>query len=267
MRPRSRDRSTGWSPRPESTAPSGATTTLAKTATASLPAGRSGRGKCFNYGRNCPYPKKGRQDEEARGQKRGTVSALTEEEEDPQTEMQHLKQRMEELQASLPDNEPTPVVNTVAADKKGPGGTLGPGVFVDVCVNGVPTRALVDTGSPATIASLDFVLGLFVKEKKPQQTAAEWKEAVLGRLSPPSVTLRAYSGHKLKVTAQVCLRLTYGWRTVEANVLVLREAPNDLLLGTDVQPQLGFSVVADSAEKLTDLLTGKDHVGVPARSW
>ena len=89
MRPRSRGQSTGWSPCPESTAPSGATTTLAKTATASIPAGRSGRGKCFNCGleghlaRNCPYPKKGRQDEEARVQKRGTVSALTEEEEDP----------------------------------------------------------------------------------------------------------------------------------------------------------------------------------------
>jgi hypothetical protein len=33
---------------------------------------------------------------------------------------------------------------------------LGPTVFVPVAVNGVTTKALIDTGSPATIISLDF---------------------------------------------------------------------------------------------------------------
>lgn len=35
---------------------------------------------------------------------------------------------------------------------------LGPTGFASMAVNGVPTEALVDTGSPATIVSLQFVL-------------------------------------------------------------------------------------------------------------
>ena len=38
------------------------------------------------------------------------------------------------------------------------GPRLGPTVYVPVAVNGVSTDALVDTGSPATIVSLEFAL-------------------------------------------------------------------------------------------------------------
>ena len=114
-----------------------------------------------------------------------------------------------------------------------------------ILVNGVPTQALVDTGSPATIISLDFVIDIFTKERKKEQTPAQWKEATWKRFSQPAILLRAYSGHKLNIMVQVSLRLTHGSRTVEAMVLVQEGAPNEFLLGTDLQPKLGFALVAE----------------------
>lgn len=56
------------------------------------------------------------------------------------------------------------LLNTVAAKTEAEG-HLGPSVLAEVSVNGVPTQALVDTGSPANVTSLDFLLGFLVKEK------------------------------------------------------------------------------------------------------
>ena len=44
-------------------------------------------------------------------------------------------------------------------------------------------------------------------------------------------------------------------------MLVQPGAPNHLLLGTDTQPKLGFSLVAESEETSIDLLTGKERIG------
>ena len=56
--------------------------------------------KCLNCGleghiaRACPYPRKGRRDEEARGQRRGTMSALVREGDDVEKEIEELKQKL-----------------------------------------------------------------------------------------------------------------------------------------------------------------------------
>ena len=39
-------------------------------------------------------------------------------------------------------------------------------MFAEVLVNGVLTRTLIDTGSPATIISLDYALDLFAVKQK-----------------------------------------------------------------------------------------------------
>ena len=44
---------------------------------------------------------------------------------------------------------------------------------------------------------------------------------------------------------------------MDAVVLVQKGAPNDVLLGTDVQPQLGFSLLMATSEKRVDLLVGE----------
>ena len=68
-----------------------------------------------------------------------------------------------------------------------------------VLVNGIPTQELIDTGSPATVVSLEFVLDVFVKEKEEHKTPAQWREETFEKFRPPSVLLKAYSGHKLNI--------------------------------------------------------------------
>ena len=72
------------------------------------------------------------------------------------------------------------------------------------------------------------------------------------------VRLKAYSGHRLNILSQVNLSLTHGSRTIEAVVLVQEGAPHKLLLGTDLQPKLGFRLLVEEEASLTDLLTGEE---------
>ena len=47
---------------------------------------------------------------------------------------------------------------------------LGPTVYAPVAVDGVTTNALVDTGSPATIVSLEFALKVLRRNRPEEQT-------------------------------------------------------------------------------------------------
>ena len=136
--------------------------------------------------------------------------------------------------------------------------TLGPAIYTELRVNGMPTRA-VDTGSPATIISLDHVTKILTSEVGSQQIDSQWEEKTIRKFSMPKVSLSAYGGHQLNTLRQICLRLSQGGQTVDGVVLVQPGAPNDLLLRTDFQPKLGFRLVMETPEKLVDLLTGEEH--------
>jgi hypothetical protein len=177
-------------------------------------------------------------------------------EDDTKDQVERLTQILEKLEQKLAPE--SGMLSTVAAE---PGGRskLGPSVTARVYVNGHPTEALIDTGSPATVVSLEFVLDAFVKGRTGGQSPLEWKEETRKRFSLPSIALKAYSGHKLDIQYQVCVELTHGNRTIETVVLAQEGAPHDLLLGTDLQTKLGFALVAEDGSKLTDLLTGEEH--------
>ena len=87
--------------------------------------------------------------------------------------------------------------------------------------------------------TLEFVIDIFVRERRDHQTPAQWRAETLTKFSPPSVLLKAYSGHKLNILSQVWM------------------IPTKLLLGTDLQSQLGFSLVAETGTTFNDLLTGE----------
>lgn len=106
------------------------------------------------------------------------------------------------------------------------------------------------------VISLETLLDIFVQEKTDQQTPAEWRAYTFKKFSPPSVQLRAYSGHKLNIMSQLDLTFSYVSRTTDATVLVQDRAPHNLLLRTDLHSKLGFTLVAEVIEKTTDLLTG-----------
>ena len=88
------------------------------------------------------------------------------------TKVEQLSKRLQDLEGKLVQKGQTQVLNSVAVDQE-PGVEdclLGPSVTAKVLVNGVPTEALIDTGSPATVVSLDFVLNVFGKEEAEHQT-------------------------------------------------------------------------------------------------
>ena len=116
----------------------------------------------------------------------------------------------------------TSTVHTVAADISD--SQLGPTVFTEILVNGVPTKALADTGSPATIISLDCALNLFADQGDQQQTPEQVVQRTIGKFSPPDTSLRNYGGDPLDIVSQTRLNLTQGGCAVDTIVLVQRGA-------------------------------------------
>ena len=113
------------------------------------PSSTRARGKCFNCGleghmaRDCPYPRRNKRDEEARGRREPAVSALTSEEDEDQRKIGELRRQLQELEARVALRAKTDTLHTVAADSQE--NLLGPTVFVDVLVDGVLAKTLIDT--------------------------------------------------------------------------------------------------------------------------
>lgn len=59
-------------------------------------------------------------------------------------------------------------------------------------------------------------------------------------MDPPTLTLHNYGGDELRIVGQVSAVIAREGHMSTATVLVRKGAPLDLLLGTDLQNQLGF---------------------------
>ena len=183
-----------------------------------------------------------------------------------QMEIQDLRRKLQEaeLVEAVRAASNAGVLNVVPSTGSTAKSRLGPTVFFPVKVNGMLTNALVDTGSPATIFSLQFVLRFLTGLRKPDETDEQWRQATMKKFQDPDVILKSYGGQRLDFMAQVELSLSRGDRETKRTVLVRKDAPNDLLIGTDVQPELGFSlVVTDPNGRVKDLLDGGEVTASP----
>ena len=134
---------------------------------------------------------------------------------------------------------------------------LGPTITLRVEVNGVPADALVDTGSPVTIISLDFAMKVVAKERGRFSSVEEWKSAMTKLFTHPQVSLRNYGGGRLDIMAQLPVQVTQQGYQANLQALVQKGAPNDVLLGTDAHQSLGFSLlVKESDHCRVDLVSG-----------
>ena len=123
-------------------------------------------------------------------------------------------------------------------------GIMGPSHTTTVEVEGRPAKALIDTGSPVTIISLQFLISTLVGNlQTTEQSKDVTRELVKKRLMPTQFCLRSYSGAKLPIVKQAQVQLTRGPFNVSAVIQVQDNAPVELLLGTDLQPQLGFRLL------------------------
>lgn len=139
--------------------------------------------------KTCPHPKPPKKHIEAKGQKEGTVTAI-------QTSRRTHEDHVEEFRRPQQQAELTSAVGRTSGRLSGmsaPGSAgrprLGPTVFVEVEVNEVKTHALVNTGSPATIITLDFVLQILAEQRDWRLTPTKWKEETIRRFSPPNPSL------------------------------------------------------------------------------
>ena len=123
-------------------------------------------------------------------------------------------------------------------------GKLGPVPKTRVNLEGEPVDALMDTGSPVTIVSLDFLLRAWVRNRPPEQSPQEWRGEPEKRLEPTPVILKSYGGERLPVVGQAQTHLSRPGHEVDAVIQVQREAPAELLIGTDLLSELGFLLVS-----------------------
>ena len=80
---------------------------------------------------------------------------------------------------------------------------VGPTLIAEVEVEGKTVKALLDTGSPVTILSVDLLFNHWAQHKKAEQTVEEGKEEVKNRLKSPSLTLKNYGGNELNILKEV----------------------------------------------------------------
>ena len=132
--------------------------------------------------------------------------------------------------------------------------SLGPVLTSEVGVDGSTVKALLDTGSPVSIISLDYFLQTAVAKRPEDQSPADWGEEVQRRLLPSTMTLRSYGGVELPIMAQVSCKLSKGGFSTESLLQVQKEAPVDFLLGTDTLSQLGFSLTESQDHTTKDIL-------------
>ena len=76
---------------------------------------------------------------------------------------------------------------------------LGPMLQAQVELEGVDTTALLDTESPVTIVSLDYLMQVLVRTRKTGTTKEQWRTMTEERLQPTTVSLRNYGGDELNI--------------------------------------------------------------------
>ena len=135
---------------------------------------------------------------------------------------------------------------------------LGPVINAQVELDGVMTDALLDTGSPATIISLEYLIEIRSKQRPAGQSQGDWEDSFKRTVQPPEVTLQNYGGSRINTVGQTQVTIKRGPFTIEATVQVQRKAPIPMLLGTNLQPKLGFMFLqANNDGSAVDLLNKK----------
>lgn len=133
-------------------------------------------------------------------------------------------------------------LKTLGAESLRRASERGPRITAAVTVNGVECPALLDTGSPVTVISLDYLVKV-QQQNHPNLTEEEARREVTTTLVKPTTVVRTYDDTVVSVAGVVKLQLSCRTGAAVVPVLVQRGAPQDLLLGTNAMLPLGIYVV------------------------
>ena len=114
---------------------------------------------------------------------------------------------------------------------------MGPTLYLDILIEGVPVRAMFDTGAQSSIVSRD-VLHATGRRLKSQGRS-------LPALGEPCTTLFGKDGDqgpKIAVTAQFDATVEADGKMVRATLFVQPDSLQPCLLGTNIIPYLGVSI-------------------------
>ena len=95
----------------------------------------------------------------------------------------------------------------ISPDEPTTDATLGPSPTSEILLDGMPTAALVDKGSPVSIVSLTFFLEATAANREKSQPPAAWGKAVRQRLCPATMSLCCYGGTQLAIVGQAVCRM------------------------------------------------------------
>ena len=122
---------------------------------------------------------------------------------------------------------------------------LGPTLNIALTVEGLPVKALVETGCPITIISRELCQRILKREDGDSNESRQKLH-----VQPPSLALRAYCGSALNIGAQIEVNIATDNSAIEAVVLVQDGAIVDVLLGTDLMGQVGVRVLDAQGKSL-----------------
>ena len=132
----------------------------------------------------CPQLRRGKPVEAQGATGRNTCSRTTTNHptgQDQEEELNQAQLKVEQLRKELQSAElqkslviKTATIHVLKLKGGAQGSVLGPAVSVEVLLEGQMVNALVDTGSPITIASIDCLLDVFEKLQTSNQTLEEY---------------------------------------------------------------------------------------------
>ena len=152
------------------------------------------------------------------------VGAITEKPDEPKQPENYTRET--EINEAL-DNAMT-TMHTVTTSQSD--AHLGPALTAKVKLEGIPVNALVDTDSPSTIVSLKLLIDALAKQKKSDESPAQWRKCVEQRLEPPGPRLKSYGGEKLNTVCQIKVAISRGEHSAECVVQVQKKYRKEHML-------------------------------------
>ena len=146
--------------------------------------------QCYNcqgtghFARNCPLRRRADPVESAGRRDRVGAVILEEGPESLEEKVARLRQELHEAEAEQAAGDTVTTMRVLQAQGKPDKVPLGPILTAWINFEGTDTKAVIDTGSPVTIVSLEFAMEALAKQKKSDQTPDDWKKEVQQEFKP-----------------------------------------------------------------------------------